>query len=89
MPVFVIVVYDVSPKRDALVLKVCRQYLTWVQNSVFEGDVTETQMRIFWQRLGDTINKQEDSVVAYTFDSMRYSARQSMGVKKGGEEWVV
>ena len=33
---FVILVYDVGEKRVAKVLKICRKYLTWVQNSVLE-----------------------------------------------------
>lgn len=86
---FVVLVYDVSPLRDARVLKVCRQYLTWVQNSVFEGDVTEAQMRILWQRLDQAISPAEDSVVAYCFDTLRYSKRLLMGRRKGGQEWVL
>ena len=38
---FVIVVYDFGEKRVAKALKICRKYLTWVQNSVFEGEITE------------------------------------------------
>ena len=86
---FVILVYDVDPKRDARILKLCRQYLSWVQNSVFEGDITEAKWKILWRRLQETIDHHHDSVVAYCFDSRRYSARQSMGVKKGGEEWIL
>ena len=30
---YVIVVYDVGEKRVGKMLKVCRQYLCWIQNS--------------------------------------------------------
>lgn len=42
---FVILVYDVDQKRVAKVLKKCREYLFWVQNSVFEGELTEMKLR--------------------------------------------
>ena len=86
---FVILVYDVNPKRDAKVLKLCRQYLTWVQNSVFEGEITEARMKILWKRLAGIIDRNEDSVVVYKFESTRYSSREILGIRKGGEEWVL
>jgi hypothetical protein len=38
---FVIVVYDANEKRVNKFLKTLRKYLTWVQNSVFEGEIEE------------------------------------------------
>ena len=37
---YLILVYDVSHNRVAKVCKAMRQRLTWVQNSVFEGEVS-------------------------------------------------
>lgn len=42
---FVILVYDVGEERVARVLKKCRQYLYWVQNSVFEGDISPGRLK--------------------------------------------
>lgn len=86
---FVILVYDVNVKRVAKILKVCRQYLTWVQNSVFEGEISEARFKILWNRLASMIDKEEDSVLAYTFRTMKYSQQLRLGVRKGGEEWVL
>lgn len=33
---YVIIVYDVGEKRVGKMLKLCRQYLCWIQNSVLE-----------------------------------------------------
>jgi len=44
--VFVVLVYDVKQERVSKVLKVCRRYLTWVQNSVFEGEITPAKLEI-------------------------------------------
>ena len=38
---FIILVYDIDVKRVGKVLKKCREYLNWVQNSVFEGEITD------------------------------------------------
>ncbi|MEN2993717.1 MAG: CRISPR-associated endonuclease Cas2, partial [Thermodesulfovibrio sp.] len=40
----VILVYDINEKRVSKVLKTCRKYLHWVQNSVFEGELTEAKL---------------------------------------------
>jgi len=37
---YVIITYDVNEKRVNKVCKKLREYLTWSQNSVFEGDIT-------------------------------------------------
>ena len=42
---YVIVVYDVGEKRVGKMLKLCRQYLCWVQNSVFEGELSEVKLK--------------------------------------------
>ena len=42
---FVIMVYDVGKKRVAKVLKKSRKYLHWVQNSVFEGEISPAKLK--------------------------------------------
>ena len=41
---YVIVVYDVDQKRCGKMLKLCRSYLHHIQNSVFEGEITEGKL---------------------------------------------
>jgi CRISPR-associated protein Cas2 len=87
--VFAIVVYDVSQSRVAKVLKHCRRYLYWVQNSVFEGQITSAQLRIMKDGLRKIIDPSEDSVIIYTFRTMKYSSVETLGVKKGGEDSIL
>ena len=42
---YVILVYDMGEKRVAKMLKHCRKYLNWIQNSVFEGEITEVKLK--------------------------------------------
>jgi len=83
---FVIVVYDVNQKRVAKVLKTCRKYLYWVQNSVLEGEINESAMVKLKAELERIIDKDEDSIIFYTFRTTKYSNRELMGIKKGGQD---
>ena len=82
--IFVIAVYDVGEKRVAKVLKTCRKYLYWVQNSVLEGDINESTFKKLKLELAQKIDKDYDSVIFYTFRSTKYSEREIMGQEKGG-----
>ena len=79
---FVILVYDVGQKRVAKVLKKCRQYLYWVQNSVFEGEHAH-KTKATYKELDKILDKSEDSVIVYRFESMKYSSREIIGRDKG------
>ncbi|MDX1905292.1 MAG: CRISPR-associated endonuclease Cas2, partial [Thermonemataceae bacterium] len=42
---YVILIYDCGEKRVTKMLKLCRQYLHWIQNSVFEGEISEVKLK--------------------------------------------
>lgn len=83
---YVILVYDCEPKRGVKVLKKCRQYLTWVQNSVFEGDITPALLKKLKYELKSIINEQFDSIIIYEFRTLTYYNRETIGLEKGGDE---
>ena len=62
---FVVLTYDFEKERVAKALKICRKYLTWVQNSVFECELTEVQLAILKGIIGDIIDTEKDSVRIY------------------------
>ncbi|KXG74356.1 CRISPR-associated endonuclease Cas2 [Thermotalea metallivorans] len=86
---FVILVYDVEQKRVAKVLKTCRKYLYWVQNSVLEGEITEANLVKLKTELEKIIHRDTDSIIIYRFRTTRYSAIETLGIKKGGEENIL
>jgi len=86
---FVILVYDVNQKRVGRVLKLCRRYLNWVQNSVLEGEITGAKLTQLKVELKKMLNPEEDSVIIYQFRSTRYSRREIIGLEKGGEELII
>lgn len=79
---YIIVVYDVVPKRGIKVLKFLRQHLTWIQNSVFEGEVTESGFAKIKAGIKEIINEKKDSIIFYTFDSKNYTSREVIGIEK-------
>ena len=79
---FVILVYDINTKRVAKALKICRQYLDWVQNSVFEGEITEGKLECLKAELNHIINNDQDSVLIFEFDSTKYYNKEVLGKEK-------
>ena len=63
---YVIVIYDVGEKRVGKMLKLCRQYLNWIQNSVLEGELSEAKLRELKIKIKGIIDESEDSVIAFT-----------------------
>ncbi len=89
MAVFVILVYDFNEKRVAKALKIARKYLHWVQNSVFEGEISEANYKKLKIELQNIMHPNEDSIIFYTFRTQKYSKREEFGLKKGGEEFIL
>ena len=83
---FVILVYDANEKRVQKFHKICKKYLTWVQNSVFEGEITDTNLRILKDELKSVIKEDEDSILIYKFRTKKYYSRESIGVDKNSSE---
>ena len=79
---YVILYYDFGEKRVAKALKICRKYLTHVQNSVFEGEVTQANYKKLVTELRKEMDEEYDSLIIYTFESMRYSNREVYGNRK-------
>lgn len=86
---FIILVYDFNVKRVGKALKICRKYLHWVQNSVFEGEISKANFVKLKTELNNIMDGDEDSVIIYMFRSKQYTGRQKMGLKKGGEEFLL
>lgn len=82
-------VYDIKVNRVARVLKIARKYLTWVQNSALEGEITTAKFEKLKMELRDVINEEEDSILFYTFRTKLYTSRESMGIEKGKEETII
>ena len=76
---FVILTYDVGQKRGPKVMKLCRKYLFHVQNSVFEGTITDARLNRLKSELKENIDRLADNVCIYEFQSTKYSRKEQIG----------
>ncbi|MCS7202556.1 MAG: CRISPR-associated endonuclease Cas2 [Dictyoglomus sp.] len=83
---YVIMVYDINEERVNKVLKVGRKYLTWVQNSVLEGEITEAKFEKLKIEIKEIINPEEDSVIFYIFRTTKYTEREILGIEKNKKD---
>jgi CRISPR-associated protein Cas2 len=79
---YVVVVYDVEQKRVGKVCQFLRRYLNWVQNSAFEGELTEGQLEEVIAGIRDIVNRRSDSVYFYVIPDRRWCRRRVVGVEK-------
>ena len=62
---YLIIVYDINTKRVNKVKSCLRTYLYWIQNSVFEGEISEVKYEEMKNKLEKIIDKDEDSIIVY------------------------
>lgn len=79
---YVILVYDMGQKRVGKMLKLCRRYMNWIQNSVFEGEMTEVQLRELLYEARRIMNEEEDSLILFKNRDQKWLDKQIVGVER-------
>lgn len=79
---YIILVYDIKEERVSKVMKICRQYLNHIQNSVFEGEISTANFKKLQIEINKVIKKDFDSVIIYKISNMKYTSRLEIGVSK-------
>ncbi len=79
---YVILVYDVNQKRVGKMLKLCRRYLHWIQNSVFEGEITEVKLKELIAEARQFIDPSEDSIIIFKSRDARWLDKQIVGYER-------
>lgn len=62
---YVILVYDFGERRVAKMLKLCRRYLNWIQNSVFEGEISEARLKEMLMQAKKIMDGSSDSIILF------------------------
>lgn len=83
---FVILTYDIEEKRINKVRKVLKKYLTWTQNSVFEGEITEGKLHKCLSEINKNIDKKTDSLYIYRVKMTHNIKKDIIGVEKSFDE---
>ena len=79
---YVILVYDINQKRVGKMLKLCRQYLNWIQNSVFEGELTDVKLKELLHKAKLIMVAGTDSIIVFKSRQDRWLEKMVIGVEK-------
>jgi len=76
---YVVAVYDVGQKRVAKMLKLCRRYLNWIQNSVFEGEITEAKLQELKYEAMSIMEDETDSLIIFKTRQEKWLDKEIVG----------
>ncbi|MGI9528052.1 MAG: CRISPR-associated endonuclease Cas2 [Weeksellaceae bacterium] len=79
---YIILVYDIGEKRVAKMLKLCRQYLNWIQNSVFEGGISEVKLKELIIKAKEIMDTEQDSLIIFSSRNDNWLDKQVIGREK-------
>ena len=83
---YIVLVYDVSheengARRCSRIFKICKKYLTHIQNSVFEGELSKGQLAQLQKELKEYIDKELDSVIIFKSRQEKWLDKEFWGRK--------
>jgi CRISPR-associated protein Cas2 len=76
---YIILVYDVGTKRCGKMLKLCRRYLNWIQNSVFEGEITEVKLLELKHQAMLIMDEETDSLIIFKTRQEKWLDKEIVG----------
>lgn len=84
---YVILVYDIKADNEGQrvlnrTFKICKKYLCHIQNSVFEGELSESQIVKLNYEIGNVIRKDIDSVILFKSRNERWLTKEMWGKKE-------
>jgi CRISPR-associated protein Cas2 len=82
MIMYIIAVYDCGEKRVVKMLKLMRRYLNWIQNSVFEGELTAVQLLELKNDAAKIMDKNTDSLIIFTSRNEKWLEKEVIGKEK-------
>jgi len=79
---YVILVYDMGEKRVAKMLRLCRRYLNWIQNSVFEGELSKIQLDKLIVEAKAIMDENYDSLIIFSSRNSRWLEKEVIGKER-------
>jgi len=79
---YIILVYDIGEKRVGKMLKLCRRYLNWIQNSVFEGEISEVKLKELLYLAKDMMKLEHDSIILFKSRDQKWLEKEIIGQEK-------
>jgi CRISPR-associated protein Cas2 len=63
-------------------LKLCRQYVNWIQNSVFEGEISEPKLKELKLRAMELMEVKTDSLIIFYTRQEKWLEKEVVGKEK-------
>jgi len=84
---YIILVYDIASanrgdKRVGKILKHCRKYLNWIQNSVFEGEITDVKLKEMLNVARKIMDEKTDSIIIFKSRDERWLDKEVIGIER-------
>jgi len=79
---YAILVYDMGEKRVTKMLKLCRRYLNWIQNSVFEGEITPVKLQELIGEAREIMDESYDSLIIFTNRDEKWLDKRVIGQER-------
>jgi CRISPR-associated protein Cas2 len=79
---YVILVYDIEVKRVVKMLKLCRRYLNWIQNSVFEGELSDVKLKELLHEAKAIMKEEKDSIIVFKSRKEKWLEKMIVGKEK-------
>ena len=79
---YVIAMYDVASERCGKMLKLCRRYLNWIQNSVFEGEISEVKLKELIFEAKEIMDEQTDSFIIFQNRHKNWLEKEIIGKER-------
>jgi CRISPR-associated protein Cas2 len=86
---YVILVYDIGQKRVGKMLKLCRKYLNWIQNSVFEGEISEVKQKELISKAKEIMDEDIDSLIIFRTRQEKWLEKQIVGKERSSLDQII
>jgi CRISPR-associated protein Cas2 len=83
---YIILVYDVGQKRVGKMLKLCRRYLSWIQNSVFEGEISPAKLEELKLKALDIMDVESDSLIIFETRQEKWLKKEIVGKERASTD---
>ncbi len=91
---YIVLVYDISlenkgRRRWSHVFKICKKYLSHIQNSVFEGELSKVQLVKLRQELKPYSDKELDSVIIFKTRQEKWLDKEFWGKEDDNTSYLI
>ena len=78
---YIYIIYDIKEERVTKVFKICKKYLEHYQNSVFRGEISNSNLIKLKKELKEIINENEDNILILYYFTKESVIKEELGIK--------